>query len=335
MSSVTVRVPAKVNVQLSVGPLREDGYHDLVNVFHAVSIFDDVVARESDSITVAVTGDWADLVPVDDTNLAIQAARALAKHAGVGHGVDLVIHKAIPVAGGMAGGSADAAAALVACNELWELGLPAGDLMRLAADLGSDVPFALMGGTALGTGRGELLTGLPTTGTFHWTFAMADGGLSTPSVYAECDRLRAAASTSAPSTSASPSGPSAGGPSTGVSSGEGASIGGSLVGGAFWPEPDPGLLAALRTGDPYALGRHLSNDLQPAALSLRPALATTLEEGRRLGALGAIVSGSGPTCAFLAEDAAHAARLAQALPERAPVRATATAHGPTPGATII
>jgi 4-diphosphocytidyl-2-C-methyl-D-erythritol kinase len=311
-----------------------------------VSIFDDVVARESDSITVAVTGDWADLVPVDDTNLAIQAARALAKHAGVGHGVDLVIHKAIPVAGGMAGGSADAAAALVACNELWGLGLPAEDLMRMAADLGSDVPFSLMGGTALGTGRGELLTELPTTGTFHWAFAMADGGLSTPSVYTECDRLRAAASTGAasieaPSISASSTGrSSSGGPSTGVSPGDGASIGGasaggSLAGGAFWPEPDPGLLAALRTGDPCALGRHLSNDLQPAALSLRPALATTLEAGRRLGALGAIVSGSGPTCAFLAEDAAHAARLAQALPERAPIRATATAHGPTPGATIL
>ncbi|GGP12203.1 4-(cytidine 5'-diphospho)-2-C-methyl-D-erythritol kinase [Nonomuraea glycinis] len=299
MSSVTVRVPAKVNVQLSVGPLREDGYHDLVNVFHAVSIFDDVVARESDSITVAVTGDWADLVPVDDTNLAVQAARALAKHAGVCYGADLVIHKAIPVAGGMAGGSADAAAALVACNELWGLRLPAEDLMRLAADLGSDVPFSLMGGTALGTGRGELLTELPTTGTFHWTFAMADGGLSTPSVYAECDRLRAT-------------------PSRG-----------------FWPEADAGLLAALRDGDPHALGRCLSNDLQPAALSLRPALAVTLEAGRRLGALGAIVSGSGPTCAFLVEDAAHAARLAQALPERAPIRATATAHGPTPGATIL
>ncbi len=164
-----------------------------------MSIFDDVVARESDSITVTVTGDWADVVPVDDTNLAIQAARALAKHAGVGYGADLVIHKAIPVAGGMAGGSADAAAALVACNELWGLGLPAEDLMRIAADLGSDVPFSLMGGTALGTGRGELLTELPTTGTFHWTFAMADGGLSTPSVYAECDRLRAAASTGVPS----------------------------------------------------------------------------------------------------------------------------------------
>lgn len=350
MSSVTVRVPAKVNVQLAVGPLREDGYHDLINVFHAVSIFDDVVARESGSITVAVMGDWADQVPVDDTNLAIQAARALAKHAGVGHGVDLVIHKSIPVAGGMAGGSADAAAALVACNELWGLGLPAEDLMRMAADLGSDVPFSLMGGTALGTGRGELLTELPTTGTFHWTFAMADGGLSTPSVYAECDRLRAAPSTGVPLGGVPSAGaplagvPSAGGASAGVPLASGASSGvpsvggasadGPSVGGAFWPEPDPSLLAALRTGDPHALGRHLSNDLQPAALSLRPALAITLEVGRSLGALGAIVSGSGPTCAFLAEDAAHAARLAQALPERAPTRGTATAHGPAPGATI-
>ncbi|MFI7452672.1 4-(cytidine 5'-diphospho)-2-C-methyl-D-erythritol kinase [Nonomuraea sp. NPDC049714] len=342
MSSVTVRVPAKVNVQLSVGPLREDGYHDLVNVFHAVSIFDDVVARTSDSITVAVTGEWADQVPVDDTNLAIQAARALAKHADVGYGADLVIHKSIPVAGGMAGGSADAAAALMACNELWGLGLPIDALMRIAADLGSDVPFLLMGGTALGTGRGELLTELPTTGTFHWTFATADGGLSTPSVYAECDRLRAAALTNAPSTGGSSSGvPSPGGASGGASGGVpsagGGSTGGpgSSVGGVFSAEPDPGLLAALRAGDPHALGRHLSNDLQPAALSLRPGLAATLEAGRRLGALGALVSGSGPTCAFLAEDAAHGARLAQALPGRAPIRSTITAHGPTPGTTVL
>ncbi|WP_336207933.1 4-(cytidine 5'-diphospho)-2-C-methyl-D-erythritol kinase [Nonomuraea sp. LPB2021202275-12-8] len=300
MSSVTVRVPAKVNVQLSVGPLREDGFHDLVNVFHAVSIFDEVAAKESESITVAVTGDWADQVPVDDENLAIRAARALAKHAGRGYGADLVIRKAIPVAGGMAGGSADAAGALVACNELWGLGLPVEDLMEIAADLGSDVPFSLMGGTALGTGRGERLTELPTAGTFHWTFATAHGGLSTPRVYAECDRLRAAAMAEVP-----------------------------------WPEPDADLVAALRAGDPHALGRRLSNDLQPAALTLRPALATTLEAGRRLGALGAIVSGSGPTCAFLAEDAAHATRLARAIPESAPTRTTTAAHGPTPGATIL
>ncbi|MEV0591716.1 4-(cytidine 5'-diphospho)-2-C-methyl-D-erythritol kinase [Nonomuraea cavernae] len=296
MSSVTVRVPAKVNVQLSVGPLREDGYHDLVNVFHAVSIFDEVVANESESITVSVVGEWADQVPVDDGNLAVQAARALAKHAGRTYGADLVIHKAIPVAGGMAGGSADAAGALMACNELWGLGLPFEDLLEIAGDLGSDVPFALLGGTAVGTGRGEQLSELPTGGVFHWAFAVADGGLSTPRVYAECDALRAVAGGEVP-----------------------------------WPEADESLLAALRTGDARALGARLANDLQPAALALRPELADTLAAGRDAGALGALVSGSGPTCAFLAADEEHALRLADVLAELPACRTALTAHGPVSG----
>ncbi|GGO67341.1 4-(cytidine 5'-diphospho)-2-C-methyl-D-erythritol kinase [Nonomuraea cavernae] len=296
MSSVTVRVPAKVNVQLSVGPLREDGYHDLVNVFHAVSIFDEVVANESESITVSVVGEWADQVPVDDGNLAVQAARALAKHAGRAYGADLVIRKAIPVAGGMAGGSADAAGALVACNELWGLGLPFEDLLEIAGDLGSDVPFALLGGTAVGTGRGEQLSELPTGGVFHWAFAVADGGLSTPRVYAECDALRAAAGAEAP-----------------------------------WPQADEALLAALRTGDAPALGARLANDLQPAALALRPELAGILAAGRDAGALGGLVSGSGPTCAFLAADEEHARRLADALSESPSCRTALTAHGPVSG----
>ncbi|MEU8245238.1 4-(cytidine 5'-diphospho)-2-C-methyl-D-erythritol kinase [Nonomuraea sp. NPDC048916] len=296
MSSVTVRVPAKVNVQLSVGPLREDGYHDLVNVFHAVSVFDEVVAKESESITVSVVGEWADQVPVDDGNLAVQAARALAKHAGRSYGADLVIHKAIPVAGGMAGGSADAAGALVACNELWGLGLPYEDLLEIAGDLGSDVPFALLGGTAVGTGRGEQLSELPMGGVFHWAFAVADGGLSTAKVYAECDALREATGAEVP-----------------------------------WPQVDDALLAALRTGDARALGGRLANDLQPAALALRPELARTLDAGRAAGALGALVSGSGPTCAFLAADEEHARRLADALSQLSSCRTALSAHGPVPG----
>ncbi|MFG2076564.1 4-(cytidine 5'-diphospho)-2-C-methyl-D-erythritol kinase [Nonomuraea maritima] len=300
MSSVTVRVPAKVNVQLSVGPLREDGYHDLVNVFHAVSIFDEVVAKESESITVQVTGDWSDQVPTDGSNLAIRAAQALAKHAGRTYGADLVIKKAIPVAGGMAGGSADAAGALVACNELWGLGLPLEDLMEIAGDLGSDVPFSLMGGTAVGTGRGEQLCELPTGGTFHWVFAPADGGLSTANVYAECDRLREESGVEVP-----------------------------------WPKLNDSLMEALGTGDAYALGSHLSNDLQVAALNLRPDLAATLDAGRQHGALGAIVSGSGPTCAFLAIDATHARDLAGSLTATGAARTAVAAHGPVQGAILV
>lgn len=306
MSAITVRVPAKVNLQLAVGPLRADGYHDLVNVFHAVSLFDEVTAAEpvdddasAAPLRVTVEGDHTGDVPVSDDNLAVRAARALAERAGRAYRADLSIRKSIPVAGGMAGGSADAAGALVACNELWGLGLPIEDLMEIAADIGSDVPFALLGGTAVGTGRGERLSPLPTTGVFHWVFALADGGLSTPRVYGECDRLREEAGVAAPH-----------------------------------PEVSEALLAALHEGDAKALGRALSNDLQPAALALRPSLADTLAAGRDHGALGALVSGSGPTCAFLVETAERAHELAAAIKDVDGCRAVVTAHGPVPGATV-
>ncbi|WP_433350843.1 4-(cytidine 5'-diphospho)-2-C-methyl-D-erythritol kinase [Microtetraspora malaysiensis] len=306
---VTVRVPAKVNLQLAVGPLRDDGYHDLVNVFHAVSLFDEVTATEpgaAGAFTVRVEGEAASQVPADATNLAIRAAEALAKHAGqIGadgrpYGVDLLIRKAIPVAGGMAGGSADAAAALLACDALWGLGLPREELMEIGAGIGSDVPFALLGGTAVGTGRGERLTPVPATGAFHWVFALADGGLSTPRVYGECDRIRAEA--------------------------------GEEV---AWPSADEALMAALRDGDAHALGAALANDLQPAALALRPSLARTLDVGRDAGALGALVSGSGPTCAFLAASADHARELSEALTSAGVCRAAVSADGPVPGAEIV
>ncbi|MGC5016674.1 4-(cytidine 5'-diphospho)-2-C-methyl-D-erythritol kinase [Streptosporangium sp. DT93] len=296
MNSVTVRVPAKVNLQLAVGPLRDDGYHDLVNVFHAVSIFDEVTATAETGMSVRVEGESADQVPEDGDNLAIRAASALAGHAGRSYGVNLVIRKAIPVAGGMAGGSADAAAALVACNELWGLGLPLEDLMEIAADIGSDVPFALLGGTAVGTGRGERLTPLEVSGTFHWVFALAEGGLSTATVYAECDRLRRATGEQTP-----------------------------------WPRVSEPLLAALRAGDAEALGAGLGNDLQPAAVMLKGSLARTLAAGREYGALGSLVSGSGPTCAFLAGSEAHAGELAASLKEADVARDVIVAHGPVPG----
>ncbi len=300
MTAITVRAPAKVNLQLAVGPLRDDGYHDLVNVFHAVSLFDEVTAAESQSLTVRVEGESADQVPADDDNLAIRAARALAARAGRAYGVSLLIRKSIPVAGGMAGGSADAAAALVACNELWGLGLPLEDLMEIGADLGSDVPFALLGGTAVGTGRGEKLASVETTGAFHWVFALARGGLSTPEVYGECDRLR--------------------------------EVAGENV---AWPVVSEPLMTSLRDGDAHGLGKALTNDLQPAALRLRGSLARTLQAGRERGALGAIVSGSGPTCAFLAESEAHALSLAASLSSEDVCRTVITAEGPAPGASIV
>lgn len=298
--TVTVRVPAKVNLQLSVGPRRADGYHELATVFQAVSLADEIVARATDEpgVRLALTGEGEGALPLDDGNIAVRAALLLAESAGIEPAVDLSIRKGIPVAGGMAGGSADAAGTLLACDVLWRLGTPREDLMLLAARLGSDVPFALAGGTAIGTGRGERLTPVLSRGSFSWVFALADGGLSTPTVYAECDRLRGDA-----------------------------------------PVPDPYiseiLMQAVAAGDPVLLGKALHNDLQPAAIGLRPDLARLLETAEDLGALGAVVSGSGPTCAVLARDEEHALDLAVGLTSTGTCRTVRRAVGPVPGARVV
>jgi 4-diphosphocytidyl-2-C-methyl-D-erythritol kinase len=304
--AVTVRVPAKVNLQLAVGPPRADGYHPLVTVFHAVSLFDEVTVLPADKTSLSVSGEDAAAVPRDRSNLAWKAASALVQAAGLrGSAVAIRIKKRIPVAAGLAGGSADAAATLLACNELWQTGLSQRDLSELAAGLGSDVPFALVGGTAVGRGRGEQLTPALASGSYHWALAFAHEGLSTAQVYATCDRLRAAR----------------------------AAAGDRTQPGA--PELSHPLMTALRSGDPAKVGPLLSNDLQPAALSLQPELRRTLTAGREHGALGAIVSGSGPTCAFLASDAANAREIAVALTGAGVCRAVARASGPVPGAAVV
>lgn len=296
--SVRVRVPAKVNLALRVGGVDEQGYHDLGTVFQAVSLGDEVHAEDAAAgvFKLAFHGEGAAFLPTDDTNLAIRAAKLIARFCGRDDvGVLLVIRKRIPVAGGMAGGSADAAAVLLACNALWDLGLSREDLHPLAAELGSDVPFLLMGGTAIGIGRGVDLTPVMTSATFHWTFALSHAGLSTPSVFKEFDRLSTPRPTDIPVE----------------------------------------LLEALRAGDPTAVGAALVNDLEEAAISLQPNLARTLSIGRAAGALGAIVSGSGPTCAFLAGSEGHSLELAEALAVSSGVRAVRRAYGPVSGAQVL
>lgn len=310
-TTVTVRVPAKVNLQLAVGPRREDGFHNLVNVFHAVSLFDEVTVqdasvRRSHALTeVTADGDLGShlaRVPLDPSNLAARAVELLAEVTGRGAPVDLHLAKHIPVAGGMAGGSADAAAALVACDRLWGTGLSRRELLELAARLGSDVAFGLVGRTAVGTGRGELLEPMATTGRFRWVFALSPHGLSTGAVFGEYDRLR-------------PDAPE--------------------------PKESPELRAALVAGDPVALGAALSNDLQPAALSLLPELERVLGIGTSAGALGALVSGSGPTCAFLVggenEDTAGAreTEVIAALEGSGLCERVVTAHGDVPGTVFL
>ena len=295
---VTVRAPAKVNLHLSVGRLRGDGFHELTTVFHAVGLYDELDARPADALTVTVIGEGAEDVPTDGSNLAVRAAALLGLETGNRPDVALTIRKGIPVAGGCAGGSADAAAALVACDALWGTALSRADLAELGARLGSDVPFSIHGGTALGTGRGEQLTPVLGHGTYSWVLALVTGGLSTPDVYAELDRQRE-------------SGP------VGVVS------------------DTSRVLSALRSGDAVALGHALSNDLQPAALALRPDLRRLLDTGSDLGALGAVVSGSGPTVAFLARSDDHAVALAAALAGQGVCRSVRRADGPVPGARVV
>jgi 4-diphosphocytidyl-2-C-methyl-D-erythritol kinase len=297
--AVRVRVPAKINLHLGVGSLRPDGFHELVTVFQAVDLADEVVATEALGLEVRMTGPGTDTLPTGPENIAWRAASLLADHAQVAPHARLEITKSIPVAGGMAGGSADAAATLLACATLWQTGTSKPELLDLAAELGSDVAFPLTGGTALGTGRGEVLTPVLTTGVFYWVLALASFGISAGDAYRELDRLRAAASAPEPA------------------------------------GPADALLDALRAGDPHRLGAALGSDLQAAALVLAPSLRRTLTAGRELGAIAGLVSGSGPTCAFLCADAASATQLAAALAGEGVCRTTRVATGPAPGARVV
>ncbi|OXM53514.1 4-(cytidine 5'-diphospho)-2-C-methyl-D-erythritol kinase [Amycolatopsis alba] len=298
---VTVRVPAKVNLHLSVGDVRPDGYHELVTVFQALSLTDEVTVAVTEDPGVEVYGEGEGSVPTGANNLAWKAAQALAAHVGKADGeskVRVVLRKGIPVAGGMAGGSADAAATLVGLASLWKLEISRDELAGIAAKLGSDVPFALYGGTALGTGRGEQLVPVLSRHTFHWVLAFDQRGLSTPRVFGELDRLR--------------------------EEGNPPRI------GSHTP-----VVEALASGDPRQLALLLGNDLQAAAVSLRPGLRRTLRAGVNAGALAGTVSGSGPTCAFLCADAQSAVEVAAELSGAGVCRTVRVAHGPVPGARLV
>jgi 4-diphosphocytidyl-2-C-methyl-D-erythritol kinase len=296
--SVTVRVPGKVNVYLGVGPREFSGYHELATIFQAVGIYDEVTVSAADSLTISGLGAFADRIPTDETNLAWKAAELVARACGEDPNIHIQIDKTIPIAAGMAGGSADAAATLVACDAFWNAGIPRDQLDAMAATLGADVPFMLHGGCALGVGRGDVLSPVMIRGSFHWVFATFDEGLSTAQIYEKTDEMR---------------------------------------GLEFEATPDvpTEVLSALARGDAPALGRLLHNDLQLAATTSRPLLGRVLEQGIDSGALGAIVSGSGPTCAFLVRDESSAIDLVVALKASGLVDDVLRTHGPVHGARVI
>jgi 4-diphosphocytidyl-2-C-methyl-D-erythritol kinase len=299
-AEVRVCAPAKINLCLGVGPVRADGYHPLATVYQAVGLYDEVVLRPAQVDDLTLSGDGVDVtaVPTDETNLAIRAVRLLAQHHDDDLRVAVHIRKRIPVAGGLAGGSTDAAAALVGADLLFGLQTPREELLRLAGQLGSDVPFCVVGGTAMGSGRGELVTPVMTRGEYWWVIVPDSGGLSTPAVYGEFDRLHAERRV---------------------------------------PEPEvpDELLAGLRAGDPARLGAALENDLQPAALSFRPDLAELLTAGRVASAHGALVSGSGPTAVFLCDGPGHAQQVDQALQDDLGTEPAIVVKGPVHGARVV
>jgi 4-diphosphocytidyl-2-C-methyl-D-erythritol kinase len=300
-NTVTVRVPAKINLQLSVGPREADGYHNLVSVFQAISLYDDVTitkTHQGSGVTISVIGDHTHGVPADKSNLAVKAAHLIEEEYDFTIDAHIEIKKSIPVAGGMAGGSADAAAVIVGLDALYALTMTRDEMFDLGSQLGSDVPFMISGGTAIGQGHGDQLTAALSRGTYHWVIALSSLGLSTPAVYTECDRLRS---------------------------------GSQIVA----PQINDQLMQSLLAADSKTLGRTLHNDLQPAACSLRPALTLVLGVGEEYGALGAIVSGSGPTVAFLVEDEEQGLDLAVALTASGVVGSVARASGPVQGARVI
>ncbi|MEJ6490426.1 4-(cytidine 5'-diphospho)-2-C-methyl-D-erythritol kinase [Leucobacter sp. USCH14] len=300
---VTVRAPGKINVFFRVGALQSDGYHDVASLYQAVSLFEEVTAVHAEGFSIQFVGPVdASALPLDDSNLAIAAARLLARRTGYRGGVALTVLKRVPIAGGMGGGSADAAATLVACDELWGTGLGRAGLLPLAAELGADVPFALEGGTAVGTGRGDELSPALAQGDFHWVLALSDSGLSTPVVYRTLDEHR------------------------------------DRHASDLGPQPDlvkveTAVLQAVRVGDADSLADAMHNDLQVAALKLAPELTEILELGESRGALAGIVSGSGPTIAFLVGTPQEAAEVRAVLGRRG-FRAL-TVSGPVPGARVI
>ncbi len=298
---LAARAPAKVNVHLGVGPLRADGFHELQTVYLAVSLFDTVTVGPGEGLSLTVSGEGVTDVPADRTNLVWRAAELLAVHAGVPADASLEIAKSIPVAGGLAGGSADAAAALVALDAFWGTRAGREDLLALAAQLGSDVPFGLVGGMALGTGRGEQVAPVLAGGSTHWVLGIAGVGLSTPAVYGELDRMRAAGRIAAPSA----------------------------------PAPADPVIAALRAGSADGVAAALANDLQAPALSLRPDLRRALRAAEEAGAMAALVSGSGPTVAALVPDEPAAVRLAAALAGAGVFRTVRAVTGPVPGARLL
>lgn len=298
---VVVRAPGKINLSLGVGGVDGRGYHQLATVFHAVGLYETITVEPADDLSLTVTSHVDGDIPLDDTNLALRAAKLLRDTHGVAEGAAIHVDKQVPVAGGMGGGSADAAATLIALNRLWGLHLAPDELRRLGGTLGADVPFAMIGHTALGRGKGDDLSSVLTSGDWTWLLVSPGGHLSTPAVYGRFDQLMLELGREVPEI----------------------------------PEPDAIQLQALRSGDVHLLGQTLHNDLQASAFSLHDHLEPVVSLAQVSGACGAVVSGSGPTVAVLAQDLEHAHELREVLEASPLVGLCLVTEGSVPGARIL
>lgn len=287
-SQVTIAAPAKVNVALYVGPPDITGFHPLLTAFQALDLWDELTASPAGTMSIDISADFdVSTIPLDRENLVWRAHDLLSEHVAPLPPTHFAITKRIPVAGGMAGGSADAAAATIALAQLYELDTDTSNLRDICRALGSDVPFSLVGGSAVGRGRGDVLEPLRTDHPLALVIVPSDHTLSTPEVYRRLDEIRADDDVVLPD------------------------------------HLSDDFLHAWRAGDAEALAPLMHNDLQVAALSMLPELQRTLDDIVSLGALASMVSGSGPTVVGLARDLEHAENLAALLRERG-YRAVAT-----------
>ncbi len=287
MRSYSLLAPAKINLYLEILGDRPDGYHELVMILQSIDLADKIDLRAIGTDTIRVRCEHPQ-VPTDNSNLAYRAAQLMAQQfpdsfAQYG-GVEITIQKRIPVAAGLAGGSTDAAAVVVGIDLLWQLGLTQSELQELAAQLGSDVPFCVAGGTAIATGRGEQLSPLPSLDSLYVVLGKHRSlSVSTPWAYqtyrqqfgSSYVKDRQSLETRAQA----------------VHSGA--------------------IVKAIIHEDGVQIGQRLRNDLERIVLPEYPEVSQLRQAFQDSGALGAMMSGSGPTVFGLCQSYNQAQQLQQ------------------------
>lgn len=289
MQSYSLLAPAKINLYLEIIGDRPDGYHELAMILQSIALADQIDLRANGTDRIRVRCDDPQ-VPSDESNLAYRAAAVMAKQFPDSYnrygGVDLEIHKRIPMGAGLAGGSTDAAAVLVGVDLLWKLGLTQIEIQELAAELGSDIPFCVTGGTAIATGRGEQLAPLPRLDHLHVVLAKYRSvAVSTAWAY-KTYRQHFHTSYAADA-------------KTLVDRRQRVHAG--------------SMVEAIGKRDGRRIGAALHNDLERVVLSAYPQVANLKQKMQQFDTLGVMMSGSGSTVFALVESQTQAETIQQQL----------------------